>query len=190
MKYKTLFFLTILFTFWLTSKSFAQFNKVGGGLILATGNDYVYEGISYYNKSVGINIRTNYHLNKKLEITPGLNIFLPNKESFADGGESSTTVYALNIDAHLILNPRTRNNFYFYVIGGVHASGWQIKDDHRSILLGRIYKYNKFLLVPGVNLGSGLQFKIGQKIDFFTEVKYTISKTHQLVFNPGILYQL
>ncbi|MFO7828504.1 MAG: outer membrane beta-barrel protein [Bacteroidales bacterium] len=181
-------FLLIVFTLCFCKQSFSQFNKIGGGIILATGSEYEYEGIQYFNKSFGLNVRANYDLSKRINLVPDFNIYLPYKETFVDGGESSTTVIAFNLNGHYILNPRTRNNLYFYFLAGIHVGGWNIKDDHRSGLLNITYNYNEFFVVPGANLGSGLQFKIGSKTEFFAEVKYTIAKTHQMIFTPGILY--
>lgn len=180
--------LLVVFTLCFSKQSFPQFNKIGGGINLATGSEYQYNGIQYFNKSFGLNVRANYNLSKRINLVPDFNFYLPYKKTFADGGESSTTVIAFNLNGHYILNPRTRKSLYFYLLAGLHVGGWNIKDDHRSDLLNITYNYNELFLVPGANIGSGMQFKIGQKLEFFAEVKYTIAKTHQMVFTPGILY--
>lgn len=183
----------IILTFFLflvpISRTSAQINKLGGGLTLAMGNDIKYEGFEYTNNSFGLNLRVNYNLNRKLDIVPHLNIYFPQKIEYLLGGESSTTVFALNINIHYILNYQNRNNFYLYLLGGFHGSGWNINDDHISSIEGRI-KHQKFLLAPGANLGGGIKFKVGYKTEVFAEVKYIISEAHQLAFTPGILFHL
>ncbi|MEE4197698.1 MAG: hypothetical protein V2I54_08645 [Bacteroidales bacterium] len=165
----------------------AQINKLGGGLTLAMGNNIEYEGLEYTNNSLGLNLRGNYKLNKKMDLVPHLNFYLPQKIEFTLGGESTTTVFALNIDIHYILNYRSRNDFYAYLLGGFHGSGWNINDDHISSIEGPI-KHQKFLLIPGANLGGGIQFKAGSRTEIFAEAKYILSEAHQLVFTPGIWY--
>lgn len=175
-----------VFTLLLWKHGCSQLNKLGGGIILATGNDYIYDNFSYFNQSLGVNIRTSYSLNKQIEIVPDLNIFLPNKEEFTLGGESKTTLIALNLNIHYTVNPRS--NVKLYVLCGAFLEAWFIKDNHISSFETDHFNVDTQKIIPGANIGGGLQFKIGQKIDSFAEVKYTIAKTHQLVFTPGILY--
>ena len=189
MKNTLIFVFTLLFAFSFYHQTSAQLNKVGGGLTLAMGNNIEYEGLEYTNNSFGLNLRANYKLNKKLDLVPHLNIYLPKKIEYQLGGESTTTVFALNINIHYILNYRNRNNFYLYLLGGFHGSGWNINDDHISSIEDPI-KHQKFLFVPGANLGGGIQFKVSSKMEVFAEVKYIISEAHQLAFTPGILFHL
>ncbi len=184
-----LFALTFLFIFATYHQSSAQLNKLGGGIVLAMGNELDYEA-GYTNNSLGLNVRANWSLGKKFNFVPDITIYLPSKYRFPDGGESVTTVYALNVNFHYILNYRNRNDFYVYLLGGLHGSGWHIKDNHRSELLGKTYDFNTLRFVPGANLGGGIQFKVGSKTEVFAEVKYIISEAHQLAFTPGILFHL
>ncbi|MDY6801025.1 MAG: hypothetical protein SVU94_07350 [Bacteroidota bacterium] len=191
MKKTLIFVFTLLFVFSFYQQTSAQLNKVGGGLVLSMGNELDYEA-GYTNNSLGINIRANWSLGKKFDFVPDLTMYLPKKYQFPnDGGESITTVYVMNINFHYILNYRTRNNFYVYLLGGVHAGGWHIKDNHSSVFAGgKTYDFNTIRFVPGANLGGGIQFKVGYKTEVFAEVKYIISEAHQLAFTPGILFHL
>ncbi|MCK5169769.1 MAG: outer membrane beta-barrel protein [Bacteroidales bacterium] len=167
----------------------AQFEYFGGGIALATGGEYKYDGYLYYNKSFGIDLRASYDYNKKLKIVPDFKIYLPNKEEFVTGGESKTTVYVFNLNAHYILNPKTRNSYHLYLLAGAHIGAWSIKDNHLpSVGSPQQLDVNEFKFVPGANAGVGMQFNIGNKTLFFAEVKYVIAKTNQLVFTPGLLY--
>ena len=167
----------------------AQFDYFGGGIALATGGEYKYDGYLYYNKSFGIDLRASYDYNKKIKIVPDFKIYLPNKEEFVTGGESKTTVYVFNLNAHYILNPKTRNSYRLYLLAGAHIGAWSIKDNHLpSVGSPQQLDVNEFKFVPGANAGAGMQFNIGNKTLFFAEVKYVIAKTNQMVFTPGLLY--
>ena len=178
-------FLLSLLSF--NKETFAQFEYLGGGLSLATGGEYKYDGLPYYNKSFGIDIRTIYDYSKKIQFVPDFKFYLPNKEEFTTGGESKTTVFVLNINAHYILNSKTRNSYRLYLLGGAHIGGWNIKDNHTGAL---VVDVNTFKVVPGANAGAGMQFPLGSSAIFFAEVKYVIAKTNQLVFTPGIVFVL
>jgi len=178
----------ILMCISLSHKSQAQFDYIGGGLALATGSEYLYDGYSYYNKSLGIDLRANYDYSKKIQIVPDLKFFLPNKEKFMIGGEASTTVIAFNLNAHYIINAKSRDNYRIYFLGGAHVSGWSIKDNR--VALTETLDVKEFKFVPGLNVGAGMQFPLGTQLLFFAEVKYVISQANQMVFTPGILFSI
>jgi len=185
---KVLFALLISACFLSTKNAKAQFEYAGGGISLATGGEYKYNGYSYYNKSFGFDLRAVYDYSKKLQIVPDFKLYLPYKESFTVGGQAKTTVLAFNLNAHYILNSRARESYRLYLLGGAHFSGWFIKDDRVSIT--ETLDVNEFKFIPGANVGAGMQFSLGANAIFFAEAKYVIAKTHQLVFTPGILFVL
>lgn len=165
----------------------AQLTKIGGGIVLATGGRYLFNDFEYFNKSFGFNIRSEFDINKKLKVVPDFQIFLPNKFEYPNGGESKTTLLALNINANYILNPK--KDFNFYLLGGLHLGGWNIKDSHEEAG-GEIVDFNEFKFDYGVNAGGGFKFNINYRLIFFAEVKYTIAKTGQMVFSPGLIYDI
>ena len=169
----------------------AQVECVGGGIVLSTGAKYNYDGLDYMNKSFGFDLRALYNYNKKLHIVPDFKFYLPNKddETFANG-ETKVTAFAFNLNAHYILNSRSRDNYRLYLLGGVHVGMWKIKDDHYSDLYNKYYDVNEFKFFPGANVGAGMQFEFGSNLIFFAEAKYVLAKTNQLVFTPGILVYL
>ena len=182
---KIIYFIFIVTIVVLSKPAKAQFDYIGGGIALATGGEYKNEGYLYYNKSFGIDLRTSYNYSKKIKIVPDLKFYLPNKEVFVIGG-SKTTLFVLNINAHYILNSKTRDNYRLYIIAGAHVGAWSIKDN-RVAIRGPL-DVNKFEITPGANAGAGMQFEINNRIQFFAEVKYVIAKANQLVFSPGLLY--
>lgn len=165
----------------------AQFNYFGGGIALSTTNSgYEFNKYEFFNNTFGIDLRLNYDYSKKLQIVTDLKIYLPNKESLAYESSTKTTVFAFNVNGHFILNPKTRESYRLYLLGGVHISGWNIVDQRETPI--ETYDDKIFKFVPGGNVGAGMQFEMANRLLFFAEAKYVISKSYQLVFTPGILY--
>jgi len=164
----------------------AQFDYIGGGVALATGGEYNYNELPYFNNSFGIDLRASYDYSKKLKIVPDFKFYFPDKEEFFTGGESKATVFVLNINAHYILNSKTRESYRLYLLFGAHVGAWNIKDNRVGII--ETLDVNEFKIIPGANLGAGMQFDVSNRTKVFAEVKYVIASTNQLVFTPGILY--
>lgn len=169
----------------------AQFEYAGGGINLTTGSKYNYDGFDYKNNTFGIDLRAVYDYSKKLQIVPDFKFYLPKKDKSFVTGESKTTVYALNINAHYILNSRARESYRLYLLAGAHVSAWNIKDDHvPGVGSTQPLDVDVFKFFPGANVGAGMTFPINSGIIFFAEAKYTVAKTNQLVFTPGVLFVL
>ncbi len=166
----------------------AQFDYIGGGVALATGGEYKYDGSAYHNKSFGIDVRANYDYSKKFKIVPDFKFYLPYKDPTLSSGESKTTVFVLNINAHYIINSKTRDKYRLYLLGGAHLGGWNINDNH--VENTRTVDVKTFKFIPGANVGAGMVFPYDSSIMFFAEVKYVIAQTNQLVFTPGLLFVL
>ncbi|MBU8893661.1 MAG: outer membrane beta-barrel protein [Bacteroidales bacterium] len=188
---KILLFATFIIALsFIKNSAIAQLNYIGGGIALATGAEYNLNDYLYYNKSFGIDLRASYDYSKKLKIVPDFKIYLPNKEEFITGGESSTTVFVFNLNAHYILNPKTRETYRLYLLAGAHVGGWNITDNRiPSVGSDPQLDVKEFKFVPGGNIGGGMQFVLSNRILFFAEAKYVIAKTNQLVFSPGLMYE-
>lgn len=165
----------------------AQLTKIGGGVVIATGAGYLHNELEYFNKSFGIDIRGQIDINKKLKIVPDLQVFLPNTFEYQTGGESKTTLFTFDLNGHYILNPK--KDFKFYFLAGFHSGGWNIKDEHIDAFDHEINN-TAFKFDFGANVGAGFQMKINYRLDFFAEVKYVIAKTNQMIFTPGIIYDI
>ena len=162
----------------------AQLSKIGGGIVLAKGGKFFYNDFEYYNSSFGVDIRGVFDVNSQFQIVPDFQLFLTNTFEYPAGGESNTTLFAFDLNGHFILNPKRK--FIFYLLGGFHLGGWNIKDYHEEYR--EPVDYNDFVFDYGVNLGGGIQFKISRKFELFAEIKYPVAKTHQTIFTPGIAY--
>ncbi|MCG8409861.1 MAG: outer membrane beta-barrel protein [Bacteroidales bacterium] len=168
----------------------AQFNYIGGGIILATGGEYESDGFQYYNKSLALNLRLNYNVNKKIELLTSFNLFVPNKEEFAIGGNSKTNLMSLNLDGHYILNPKSRKSYRVYALAGIHLSRWNIENtmiSTHSAFKDKNVKESRFVF--GANLGVGMNVRINNRLLFYAETKYLVSEMGQLMFNPGLMYE-
>lgn len=171
----------------ISHKAMAQFNYVGGGAALTTTNSgYVFNEQEFFNKSFGFDIRMSYDYSKKLKIVPDIKIYLPNKETYPNGSYSKTTVFVLNLNAHFILNSRSRKSYRVYLIAGAYTSGWNVVD--KRVTKYDTYDDKVFKPIFGGNAGAGMQFKIANRVLFFAEAKYVIAQTYQLVFTPGLMY--
>lgn len=185
---KTLYILILLITI-NSYNANAQFDYIGGGIALSTANNgYTLNGYEYFNKTFGFDIRMSYDFSKKLKIVPDFKIYLPNEDSYVynNGGFTKTTVFAFNLNAHFIINHKSRDSYRLYFLAGGHVSAWNIVDQLKTNFVTNDIKEFKF--VPGANAGAGMQFYLGTRFIFFAEAKYVISQSHQLVFTPGLLY--
>jgi hypothetical protein len=166
----------------------AQFETFGGGIALTTQGNYKYDdGLNYNNKPFGFDLRAIYNYNKKLDFVPDIKFYLPNKTEYSNGSDK-VTAFAFNLNLHYILNPRSRDNYRLYLLGGAHIGMWQIKDDHYSDVYNSYYDINEFKFFPGANVGAGMQLSFDAGFMFFAEAKYVLAKTNQLVFTPGFLF--
>jgi len=181
---KKYLYIFILFGLLINMSTNAQLSKIGGGIVLASKGKYFHNDFNYYNSPFGIDIRCVFDVNKQFRIVPDFQLFLTNNFEYASGGESNTTLFAFDINGHYILNPKRK--FVFYLLGGLHLGGWNIKDYHEEY--PEPVDYNDFVFDYGVNLGGGILFKISRKLEFFAEIKYPVAKTHQTIFTPGIAY--
>lgn len=167
----------------------AQFDYIGGGLALASGAKYKIGDETYINSSIGLDLRASYNLNKKIKIVPDFKFYFPKKGSVSTNtGDSKTTAYALNINLHYILKNNPRENYRLYLLAGAHVAGWNIKDN--TVTAITTLDVNEFKIFPGGNAGAGMQFDIGNRTKFFAEIKYVIAKTQQVVFAPGLIYNI
>jgi len=172
--------------FFSSFKGNAQLTKIGGGFSLATGARYLYNDLEYFNKSIGFDIRAEFDVTKNIKIVPDFQIFLPNTFEYPAGGESKTTLLALDLNGHFILASSKKVDFY--AIGGFHIGGWNIKDKHIEMTEGEV-DYSAFKIDVAANIGAGIEIKITRQLGVFADVKYIVSNSNQLVFTPGLIYE-
>ncbi len=179
----TLSFIVLLFS---SIKGSAQLTKLGGGFSLATSGQYIYNDFEYFNNSIGFDIRAEFDVTKTIKIVPDFQLFLPKTKEYILGGESKTTLLALDLNGHFIIASGKKVDFY--AIGGFHIGGWNIKDKHTESIEGEVDN-SGFLIDVAANLGAGIEIKITRKLGIFADAKYIVSNSNQLVFTPGLIYE-
>ena len=169
---KKLFLALALFVA-ISSTSFAQGWKVGGGLTLGTnasaGGDLGF----------GINPRGEYSFNELFSIAPGFTYYFPSSVAGLD-----LSLWQINGDVHYVFLPE--DGFSLYGIGGLSYNHWSYKYDEKYWgddwgIGGRSASTSKI----GLNLGAGINF--GSM--FYGELKYDTA-FEQLGISVGVMFSL
>ena len=168
---KKLFLAMALFVA-ISSTSYAQGWKVGGGLTLGTAVGIDDDGSD--KMGFGINARADYSFNEKFSLAPGFTLFFPGGP---DGVDVSS--WQLNADAHYSF--LQEDAFGLYGIGGLNYSHRKITFDGGP-LLGDISGDDGEI---GINLGAGITF--GSM--FYGELKYDTA-FEQLGISVGVMFSL
>lgn len=166
----------------ITTMSQAQFKNLGVGIAYGT-----------QIKKPGVLINGQYYFSDKFALAPSFIYYLPYSDKssntvfgFTSSIEAKSTVWELNADA----------NYYFldqgvklYGIGGLNVTG--VKSKITTSVTGLpTTETSANSTNVGVNLGIGADFKAGEKIVPFLNLKYTISNYDQLVIAGGIRFLL
>jgi len=132
-------------------------------------------------ESIGIGVNAEFPILEKLTIAPSFTYFIPKEEGFV-----KINWFEFNANANYYI--LEQDNLSIYGIGGLNYSSIKVKFDgednpffnDESASDGRI----------GLNLGGGINFNIGSKIEPFAELKYVIIDGGQLVIAAGVKYAL
>jgi len=181
MKRNKLFFTIVLFLSIMSAK--AQFSNIRTGLSLAKSAILEIEGEEYSNHNLGIYADAHYQLGKKFYLVPGLELFLPRKETFSMGGESKTTLLNIYADGYYYFTPSS--DLSAYLIGGLNVAFWHLQDQHETAYSGDVdLKENKIL--PALSTGLGLRYEVTYKAYLFTQARIVIGSSNQLIWTNGI----
>ena len=172
-------FFSFILIFKTSGQSFTQSTKLGGGISFGTGNEYHH----VHTGRPGIRIIGIRNFKESFKISASITYFLPNKEDFYDGTRSSTL---LMVDVEGQYFMFSRDDFMFYTLGGLS----------NTVLISN-YKGESPDLYPdysdqaiGLNLGAGVNLSFNEKVIFFGEMKYVISKYNQLIASVGVLMSI
>lgn len=168
---KKLFLAMALFVA-ISSTSFAQGWKVGGGLTIGTAMGVDDDGSD--KLGFGLNARGDYSFNEQFSVSPGFTLFFP---SSPDGVDMSA--WQLNADAHYSF--LQEDAFGLYAIGGLNYSYVKVEADAGPML--GTYSIDDSEI--GLNLGAGINF--GSM--FYGELKYDTA-FEQLGISVGVLFSL
>ncbi|SMO60075.1 Outer membrane protein beta-barrel domain-containing protein [Saccharicrinis carchari] len=164
-------FLTVAVLFAISTTTFAQGWKVGGGLTLGTAVGVDDDGSD--KLGFGLNARGDYAFSEKFSVAPGFTLFFPGSPDGAD-----VSKWQLNADAHYSF--LEEEAFGLYGIGGLNYSHIKIEAD-----AGPWGKYSASDGEIGINLGAGITF--GSM--FYGELKYDTA-FEQLGISVGVLFSL
>lgn len=180
-----LFFIIVLFLCVLSAK--AQFSNIRTGLSLAKSATIEIGGEDYSNHNLGIYADAHYQLGNKFYLVPGLELFVPRKESFSMGGESKTTLLNFYADGYYYFTPSS--DLSAYLIGGLNVAFWHIQDQHETAYFGDVdVKENKIL--PALSAGLGFRYEVTYKSWLFTQARIVIGSSNQLVWTNGLQVSL
>ncbi|MFO7939555.1 MAG: hypothetical protein R6U66_07390 [Bacteroidales bacterium] len=175
----------VLVFFFFSGGAYAQFAQVGAGVSLVNGGELEIDEQIYQNQLFGLYLDAQYPLGKHLFLVPAVQVFLPRKESFANGGESIATLMNLNTDLFYYFAPRKKISAY--LIGGVNLGFWHIKDQHETSWSGSV-DINTWKVKPGLNTGVGVRFALGYQAYLFSQARFILSSSGQLMWTNGVQF--
>lgn len=154
----------------------AQFNRFGGGLTFNSP-------ISSPDLNIGnpgFNFRGVLEINEKFFMIPSLTFQLPKKKVYIDGEKRT---FFGNLDVNLTYTLATEKQLLFYALAGADFTNIYTSWDTE------VPDYeNKYEIVPGIVIGTGIEMIVETDINAFAQVKYIIGKYQQLVIYIGVHY--
>ena len=142
--------------------------KIGG--FLAYGTEV---------NNIGIGVNAEFPIMEKLTLAPAFIYYLPKTEGFV-----KTNWFEFNANANYYF--LQEDNLSVYGIGGVNFSSIKFSVEE-SLFFGS--DLSSSVSNIGLNLGGGVNFNIGSKIEPFAELKYVIIDNSQLVLAAGVRYR-
>lgn len=129
-------------------------------------------------KNVGIGVNAEFPIIENLTISPGFIYYLPKKEY-------GIKVNWFEVNANANYYFISQDNMSVYGLGGLNYSSVKVSVDatwmgNYSASDGRF----------GLNLGGGINFKIGGSLIPFAELKYVIIDGGQLVAGAGVKFNI
>ncbi len=159
----------------------AQFTRIGGGLAFSPGVD----NQTYETGNPGFIARGVYEIDDRFWAIPTLSFYVPKKRT-DQAGDSRTTWFG-SIDANVTYTLATEGELLFYALGGVGVTGISsvYKTDNPAL-------ENVSGILPGLNVGTGIEMIVENDINAYTQIRYVIGKppAQYLVISVGVHYYL
>ncbi len=166
-----IFFLIVYFP-----KLQGQFNRFGGGLTFNSPINNSDLNIG----NPGFNFRGVMEINENFFVIPSITFQLPKKRIYQDGEKKT---YFGSLDADLTYTLATEKQLLFYALAGVDFTNvyniWNTEVPDLE---------NKYEILPGFAIGTGIEMIVEKDINAFAQVKYIIGKYQQLVIYIGVHY--
>ena len=161
-KFVTIISMLVLVAF-SNEKTSAQGFSVGGGVYYATSLN-----------NIGISLNGNYAINKQIQIAPSFIYFLT---------KDYISWKAFDVDGHYKFS--ANNGLSIYGIAGIAITMVSIDYPHNSFFEDVSVSSSEF----GINLGIGASKTIGNNLEGFSELKYTLNNGGYLKIGAGVLFR-
>ncbi len=131
-------------------------------------------------ESIGIGANAEFPIIEKLTISPSFIYYFPKEEY-------SVKVNWFEVNANANYYLINQEGINIYALGGLNYSSVKVSYDGDYGILGNYSNSDGRL---GLNLGGGINFKVGGNIIPFSELKYVIIDGGQLVLSAGVKFNL
>jgi hypothetical protein len=157
----------------------AQFTRVGGGLTFSPGVD----NITYKTGNPGFNARGVFDLADRFWAVPSFTFYVPKSRTSAAGDKQ--TSWFFSFDGDITFTLATEKTLLFYALAGFNITNLYsgFKSDNTEL-------ENSYEVLPGLNIGTGIEMIVADDINAFTQVKYVVGKYQHLVISIGVHYYI
>ena len=173
------FFLAFVFLIMISTNTEAQFTRVGGGLTFSQGVD----NITYKTGNPGFNARGVFDLADRFWAVPSLTFYVPKSRTSSAGDKQTTWFFCFDGDVTFTL--ATEKTLLFYALAGFNITNLYsgFKSDNPEL-------ESSYEVVPGLNIGTGIEMIVAEDINAFTQIKYVVGKYQHLVISIGVHYYI
>lgn len=158
------------------SQLHGQFNRFGGGLTFNSTINSTDLNIG----NPGFNFRGVLEINEKFFVIPSITFQIPKKKVYIDGEKRT---FFGNLDVDLTYTLATEKQLLFYALAGADFTNVYTSWDTEVPDFE-----NKYEILPGFAIGTGIEMIVEKDINAFAQVKYIIGKYQQLVIYIGVHY--
>ena len=173
---------TLLACFLLSASASAQFTRIGGGLTFSPGID----NVTYETGNPGLNVRGVFEIGDELWAIPSLTFYVPKSRTDQSTGDIRKTFF-WSFDANLTYTLTTESTLLFYAMGGFNLTGLYSSYTTNDPTLENVSD-----ILPGINLGTGIEMIVAEDINAITQIKYVVGKSpaQYLVISVGVHYYI
>ncbi len=173
------FFLAFVFLIMISTVAEAQFTRIGGGLTFSQGID----NTTYKTGNPGFNARGVFDLADRFWAVPSLTFYVPKSRTGTAGDKQTTWFFSFDGDVTFTLG--TEKTLLFYALAGFNITNLYsgFKSDNPEL-------ESSYEVVPGLNIGTGIEMIVAEDINAFTQIKYVVGKYQHLVISIGVHYYI
>jgi hypothetical protein len=173
------FFLAFVVLIMISTATRAQFTRIGGGLTFSPGVD----NITYKTGNPGFNARAVIDLADRFWAVPSLTFYVP-KSRTSSAGDKQTTMF-FSFDGDVTFTLATEQTILFYALAGFNITNLYSSFKSEDPDLGSSYE-----VLPGLNIGTGIEMIVADDFNAFTQIKYVVGKYQHLAISIGVHYYI